>query len=295
MKSLQALLSQIPTLTCIRVKGVKAYARHGVREFEKTQRQEFSVDIDAYIEAPHQQNDALSSTLSYSTLAQKAAAIIRGPSMNLIETLAENIASMALSSGALAVNVSVHKPEAPIRVPCDEASVNIWRAHPIASSGIIRRYILSLGSNMGDRQANLERALEELTNLRLHMHAYAPFYQNSAHILPGQGPQPDFLNTVAIVTTDMAPLELLDDLHDIEVRLGRVRHERWGARTIDIDIVDIEGIKSAFPSLVVPHPRAHERDFVLVPWAHIDAQARLGNVPVSELVEKMENDVNKSL
>ena len=85
----------------------------------------------------------------------------------------------------------------------------------------------------------------------------------------------------------MSPLALLAELQRIEVRGGRVRERRWGPRTIDLDIIDVEGVASVNPRLTLPHPRAGERLFVLEPWAQIEPEATLGGVPIDRLIEKL--------
>jgi len=103
-------------------------------------------------------------------------------------------------------------------------------------------------------------------------------------LAPGQDPQPNYTNAVLTLETALAPLQLLRELQRIEVRGGRVRHERWGARLLDIDIIDFEGVTSVAPQLKVPHPRAAERLFVLEPWAAIEPEAVLAGVPVAQLI-----------
>jgi 2-amino-4-hydroxy-6-hydroxymethyldihydropteridine diphosphokinase len=87
-------------------------------------------------------------------------------------------------------------------------------------------------------------------------------------------PQPDYLNAAALVRFDGSPEQLLDTLLEIERRLGRVRVEKWGPRTIDLDLAWIEGIVVESPRLVVPHPRLRERAFALVPFLELVADAR---------------------
>jgi 2-amino-4-hydroxy-6-hydroxymethyldihydropteridine diphosphokinase len=97
--------------------------------------------------------------------------------------------------------------------------------------------------------------------------------------------QPDYLNAVVIVDTTLSPRELLDRLHDIENAWHRTREVRWGPRTLDLDLIDYAGVTSDDPELTLPHPRAHERAFVLVPWQEADPEAELtGFGPVAGLV-----------
>ena len=103
---------------------------------------------------------------------------------------------------------------------------------------------------------------------------------------PVGGPeQPDYLNAVLLVTTSLPSRELLDRLHEVEAAFDRVRLVRWGPRTLDIDIISVEGERSDDPELTLPHPRAHERAFVLAPWLDADPDAVLpGHGAVADLL-----------
>jgi 2-amino-4-hydroxy-6-hydroxymethyldihydropteridine diphosphokinase len=102
--------------------------------------------------------------------------------------------------------------------------------------------------------------------------AISPVYETA----PVGGPaQPDYLNAVLLVQTGLPPRDLLDAIHAIEASFGRVRAERFGPRTLDIDIICYAGQVSDDPELTLPHPRAHERAFVLAPWLDIDPAAAL--------------------
>ena len=90
------------------------------------------------------------------------------------------------------------------------------------------------------------------------------------HTVAVGGPeQPEYTNAVVLLETALAPAELLALAHRLEQAAGRVRDVRWGPRTLDVDVLDVDGVSSADPQLTVPHPRAHERAFVLVPWAEV--------------------------
>lgn len=128
------------------------------------------------------------------------------------------------------------------------------------------RYLLSLGSNLGDRSANVAAALDALAALpgarvaASSLHETAPMYVTD---------QPDFVNAAAAVEVDLEPLAMLDAVLAIERAHGRVRGERFGPRTVDIDIVACEARVIDDGRLVLPHPRMQERDFVLRPLAEI--------------------------
>jgi len=124
----------------------------------------------------------------------------------------------------------------------------------------MRRIWLSLGSNMGDRLAHLQSAVTALS-------ALGPVRCSNVYETTPVGVegQPDYLNAVVELQSNLSARELLAQCMAIETAAGRVRNERWGARTLDVDIVGIEGEKVDEPDLQIPHPRAHERDFVLIP------------------------------
>ena len=128
---------------------------------------------------------------------------------------------------------------------------------------------LGLGSNLGDRLANLQAAVDALQmEPGLRVTASSRVWETTP---VGGPPQPDYLNAVIRVETDLSARDLLDIAHRIEARLGRVRKERWGARTLDVDILLFDEERIDEPDLVVPHPRMAERAFVLLPLLELEA------------------------
>lgn len=143
------------------------------------------------------------------------------------------------------------------------------------------RAVLSVGSNIGDRLAHLQGALDLLGAEGVDVVSISGVYETA----PVGGPeQDDFLNAVIIVDTNLAPLDLLALCQRVEAAHDRVREIHWGPRTLDVDIIDVEGVIMDDGVLALPHPRAHERAFVLVPWLEADALANLGGQPVFGLV-----------
>jgi 2-amino-4-hydroxy-6-hydroxymethyldihydropteridine diphosphokinase len=122
---------------------------------------------------------------------------------------------------------------------------------------------LGLGSNIGDRLVTLQRAIDLLaTEPGVRVIRTSRIWETD----PIGGPeQPDFLNTVAEIETALEPLDLLDAVSRVEATLGRTRDIRWGPRTIDIDILLIDGLTIDDDRLTVPHPRMHQRAFVVMP------------------------------
>ena len=139
---------------------------------------------------------------------------------------------------------------------------------------------MSIGSNLGDRRAALQVALDHFAPWSV---TVSPFYET-----PPWGPveQDDFLNGVLIVEdADAGPRDWLERAHAAEQLAGRTRQLRWGPRSLDVDVIDVDGIESADPELTLPHPRAAERAFVLLPWLAADPAAQLpGPRPVREVL-----------
>ena len=147
-----------------------------------------------------------------------------------------------------------------------------------------RSVVLALGSNLGDRREILQEAVDAIARIAgVQVEKVSPVYET---VPVGGPPQPDYLNAVLLARTALPSLDLLDRLHEVEAEFDRVRLVRWGPRTLDIDIISVEGERSDDPGLTLPHPRAHERAFVLAPWHDIDPDAVLpGHGPVAELLE----------
>ncbi len=131
--------------------------------------------------------------------------------------------------------------------------------------------VIALGANIGNPKENLDLAialLREATDLVL----VSKYYSTA----PVGGPeQPDYLNAVCIVESELPAVDLLSLLHGIEKTLGRERIEHWGPRTIDLDLIQYGSLLSNSQELALPHPRAHERRFVLEPWHEIEPEAIL--------------------
>ncbi len=146
--------------------------------------------------------------------------------------------------------------------------------------------VVALGANLGDRHETLAAAAAAPLVSAVRM---SEPIESVAVTLDGPDPDaPGYLNAVAIVTTRLAPTVLLSYLHTIEDRHGRVRRERWGDRTLDLDLIAYGDVVCDTPTLTLPHPRAAERDFVLAPWLSIDPDASLvGAGRVADLLERL--------
>ncbi|MDK8307197.1 2-amino-4-hydroxy-6-hydroxymethyldihydropteridine diphosphokinase [Corynebacterium imitans] len=140
------------------------------------------------------------------------------------------------------------------------------------------RAVISAGSNMEDSRAHLASVRAHFADVLVaasSLYATAPW---------GKTNQPDFLNQSLLIDAPLSPSQLLHQCQALESAANRVRTERWGPRTLDVDIVDIDGYTSDDPVLTVPHPRAHLRAFVLAPWLELDPDATLGGERVADLL-----------
>ncbi|MFE9020627.1 2-amino-4-hydroxy-6-hydroxymethyldihydropteridine diphosphokinase [Streptomyces sp. NPDC007808] len=148
-----------------------------------------------------------------------------------------------------------------------------------------KRAVLSLGSNLGNRLETLQGAVDALADTPgLRIKGVSPVYETEPWgVEPGS--QPSYFNAVVVLKTTLPPSSLLERAQAVEEAFHRVRDERWGARTLDVDIVSYADLVSDDPQLTLPHPRAHERAFVLAPWHDLDPEARLpGRGAVADLL-----------
>ena len=168
-------------------------------------------------------------------------------------------------------------PAAPVPAPVDVLGRR--PDHPV-------EVVLALGGNVGGVVPALRAAVRTLREIDgIEVANVAPLARTAAIVEPGGPEQPDYLNTVVLATTTLAPREVLSVCQGLEADAGRVRTEPRGPRTLDVDIITYEGVTSDDAELVLPHPRAAQRAFVLVPWAQADPFAEIGNQYVASLAE----------
>ncbi|GAB2531943.1 2-amino-4-hydroxy-6-hydroxymethyldihydropteridine diphosphokinase [Brachybacterium huguangmaarense] len=251
-----------PPRDSVSLLGLRAHGLHGVLAEEKRDGHEFAIDVVMHLPtAPAAAGDALGRTVNYAEVAHTVTEVVAGESLDLIETLAARIADAVLTSQALVrrVEIAVHKPTAPIGLPFDDVIVRIARDAPAVDA------VLALGSNIGDREGRLRRAIALLGETDgVEILWEGPLVETDP---VGGVEQDDFCNTVVGVRTALSPWELLAAAHAIEADAHRERLVRWGPRTLDVDVITWGDLRQDDPDLTLPHPRAHERAFVLVPWA----------------------------
>lgn len=279
----------------IRLTGVRARGFHGVLEHERREGQDFVVDVVMAVDLTRAgESDELAHTVHYGEVAADVVEVVEGEPRDLIETVAHEIAGVVLRRPLVeAVEVTVHKPQAPVGVPFGDVEVVVRRTRDVP-------VVVALGANLHQEDgtapdATVREAVRRLHRLRglravrvSRPYASAPV---GGELVAGQ---PDYVNAVAVARTSLTPATLLRRLHEVEADLGRVRETRWGARTLDLDLVqygnpeDGSDVRSDDPELQLPHPRAHERAFVLLPWLEVDpgASLRVGETvrPVRDLI-----------
>lgn len=340
----------------IRLVGIAATGYHGVFAHERRDGQTFVADVVVHLDTRRAAaSDDLAHTINYGELAERVAAVLSGEPADLIETVAERIAATVLAYGqAVAVDVEVHKPQAPISVPFADVVVAIhrdrsrlpaaepWRppvesvpvpaqapvrtvtaafpqipvadgaapAHAVPSAvamSVLRApdeaiegelvsdvldevpaepvdVVLALGANLGAAQQTLRDAVSDLARVRgLTVVDVSPLARSAA---VGGPEQPDYLNAIVLARTTLSARDLLRATQAIEQEHGRERLEHWGPRTLDIDLVVYGSTLAVTDDLELPHPRAHQRAFVLEPWAQVAPDAvlpGLGGGPVALL------------
>ncbi len=309
----------------IALTGIAATGHHGVHDVERRDGQPFVADVVLHLDTRRAAaGDDLTRTVDYGVVARRVHAVLAGEPVALIETVAERIAATVLAHpGVQVVDVTVHKPGAPIDVPFGDVAVTIRRdrtklpaAEPyrepepvvalladepdgedVVEGEIVLDQldarpdgpvdvVLALGANLGAAVDTLRAAVDELSRVPgLEVSRVSPLARTAA---VGGPDQPDFLNAVVLARTTLAPRELLRACQGIENAHGRERHERWGPRTLDVDLVVYDSVLAVTDDLELPHPRAYQRAFVLQPWAQVDHDAMLpglGGGPVAVLAD----------
>lgn len=246
----------------IKIEGLKVTARHGVLAEEKTNPQPFVFDITLSVNTrPAALSDDVADTVNYAEACAAVTDFCQINCFNLIETLADGCARLLINKyqKATAVKVTVHKPEAPIGLPFTDVSV---------TATVERNTVaLSLGTSMGDREKTLTGAIDALARVDgVRVIKVSPFVKSAPY---GGVAKNEFINCALLAECILTPRELLDAVHQIEADFHRVRAERWGDRTLDIDIVFFGNKVIEEEGLCIPHPDYQNRPFVIEPLKQI--------------------------
>lgn len=268
----------------IYINDLEVYAYHGVNSEEKEMGQRFLISIQLFLDLREAAvSDNLSKTINYAALCHEIEEEFKKEKYNLIESAAEHLTSYILIKykNVNRVKLTLKKPWAPIGKPLKYAAVKIDRARHTAYIGI--------GSNMGNKRQNIESALNIINNCQDTCVTKISKYYETKPV--GYLDQDDFLNCVIEINTVETPEELMRFLLKIEKKLKRERKIEWGPRTIDLDILLYDDIVSSQKEVIIPHPRMHERMFVLEPLCDIAPHALhpLLNKRITTLKEELEN------
>lgn len=270
------------------VEDLQVYAHHGVYPQENEEGQNFyvSVILDTDTRAAGMADDLGLST-NYGVVCRFLHTFLTEHTYKLIETAAERASEALLLQfpHVRQVTMEIKKPEAPITVPFGSVSVKIVRGW--------RRVYLACGSNIGDKKAHLHAAVDALSaDKRCRVLRVSDWMDTTPY---GGVEQADYLNGAFALETLYTPGELLEKLHEIEKAEARERKERWGPRTLDLDILLYEGVVMDTDQLTIPHRDMCNRDFVLRPLAQIAPYERHPVVgkAVMELLAEVEKNGEK--
>lgn len=268
----------------IEIKGLKIYGYHGVLEEEKKNGQPFLIDAKLFFDISRVgMLDELDNTIDYSKVCETIKNVFLEKKYDLIETAAEAVARAVLINYEKVeeVNITLHKPEAPIPMEFMDVSVNITRKW--------NQVYLGVGSNMGDKKKYIEEAIDslgkydEIKNVRSSTLIITKPY--------GGVEQDDFLNGAVELKTLFNPYELLEVLHDLEKNAQRKREIHWGPRTLDLDILFYEDIVMSTDELNIPHIDMENRLFVLEPLNELapDFINPKSKIKVRKMLENLRN------
>ncbi len=261
----------------IEINDLRVLGTHGVLPEERGRAQPFSVDFWVEVDREllvtllarhsHEERkarDELSSTVDYSRLVNVVGSVIEGASHQLLESLAEEICGCLLGDPAIKeVGVTLRKLRPPIPWDAAFAAVSVGRSREMEP---VLAY-LGMGSNQGSRAQILANAIESLEKFSgVRLLGVSGVYETE----PVGGPeQPDFLNLVAVVLTNLNPQGLLRVAMELEQQAGRVRVEHWGPRSLDVDVLMVGDASISTPELTLPHPRMFQRRFVIEPLLEV--------------------------
>lgn len=278
-------------LDVIELNGLKVHGKHGVFAEEKHTGHDFLIDAQLFVDLSQAAiDDSLAASVNYGAVADLIVNTVQPGSVDLIEHLAKRVLDAIFAHFPLvrAAKITINKPTAPINHPFQNVSVTLKREAPQQLA------LVSVGSNVGDSKEYLAKALELINKIpETSVLASSSMYQTKpvSDIV-----QADYLNAIFALSTKLSPWQLLNELQEIELMLHRRRIIRFGPRTLDLDLISWGEIALESDYLTLPHPRAHERAFVLVPLAEVSAllaaggyeqQLKLGFADIDSLLSNL--------
>ena len=246
----------------IKIKNLEIFANHGVYPEERKLGQKFLVSCALYLDTRKAgREDSLEESVDYGKVSRLIKNEMERETYLLIEAAAERLAEQILLSDEKIrqVDLEIKKPWAPVGLPLETASVAISRKwHEV---------YIALGSNMGDKQAYLEAAVDGLRRMKdCRVETVSEWIETKPYGMTEQEP---FLNGALKLHTLLSPRELLERLHELEQEAKRERKVHWGPRTLDLDILLYDDRIVEEPDLCIPHVDMQNREFVLAPMVEI--------------------------
>lgn len=268
----------------IQIKHLEVFGNHGVFPEETKLGQKFLVNATLYTKTREAGlTDDLTKSIHYGEICHEITHFMRENTYLLIESVAEHLAEhLLLHTPRLEkVELEILKPWAPIGLPLESVSVKITRSWHQA--------YIALGSNLGNKKAYLEEAVEKLAQIKgVKVNQVSSFIETEPY---GGVEQDSFLNGCLWLSTILEPLELLKEMNRIETEAGRERLIHWGPRTLDLDLIFYDNLVTEEAVLVLPHPDMKNRDFVLKPLEELCPYKRH---PISgKTVKEMLQDLGK--
>lgn len=246
----------------IKIQNLEVFAKHGVFQEETILGQKFLVTAALYTDMRTAgKTDAIADATNYGEVCHFITEFMNQNTYKLIESVAEHLADAILCKFPLLkeVEIEIKKPWAPIGLPLEYVSVEVTRGW--------HQVYLSIGSNMGEKKANLDYAVERLKELSCIKEVRVSSYMETEPY--GVLLQDTFLNGAVSLQTLLSPQELLETLHKIEKDAGRERLIHWGPRTLDLDILFYDQLIMDSEELIIPHIDMANRSFVLEPLAEL--------------------------
>lgn len=246
----------------IRIENLKVFANHGVYQEEQENGQNFYINAVLYQDTCQAGvSDDLKQSTNYGEVCHFINSFLKKNTFRLLEAAAEQLAREILLQFSLVqeLDLEIRKPQAPIGLPFESVSVRIHR-------GWHQAYV-AFGSNMGDKEAHIEKGLELLnTYAGIQVEKSSEIIRTTPY---GGVEQEEFLNGVVCLKTYLSPKELLEVLHEVETSEDRERKVHWGPRTLDLDIIFYDNLVLDDEELCIPHIDMQNRDFVLLPMMEL--------------------------
>lgn len=265
------------------IKDLEVFAYHGVFKEEKNLGQKFLISLEIFLDIRVVAKTCdLTKSIHYGELCHKIEREFKKESYDLIETASEKICEYLLKEYPIIekVRVKLKKPWAPIHRSLDTVWIEIERKWSSA--------FIAYGSNLGNREENINKALYIMNSIEdIKITKKSKLIETKPW---GYVEQDDFLNGVCEIKTILTPKELMKFLLEVENQLKRERKIKWGPRTIDLDIIFYNDLITESQDVILPHPRMHEREFVLKPLNEIAMYKihPLYNKRVFELLREIE-------